>query len=383
MTLFCAGKDSHEEKWVGAKTGPHEATTLFSADEARSIGHFATHLRSITSLYSHIYVDLSPLSSTPRPSSPKSTSKSILRYLSSRRQGGESEIDEILESLSGSKRRSLAPRVAKLRAIKSPAELKVMRGAGDISGRALAKTMRFTRPGLSESAIAAHFEYMCCLAGSQRPAYVPVVASGPNSLIIHYTSNNQIVRENEMVLMDAGCEFNGYASDITRTYPASGRFTPAQRELYVAVLSAQKALIPLCTEASGMSLHDLHVRSMELLSIELRQLGFNSVSNTGRGGDLDVLFPHYLSHPMGIDLHESENFDRMAPLKAGMVITIEPGIYVPPTPNFPKWFHNMGIRIEDDVVVGKEHPIILSVSAPKEIADVEGACQGLLGFEAL
>ena len=208
--------------------------------------------------------------------------------------------------------------------------------------------MRFTRPGISESVIAAHFEYLCSLSGSQRLAYVPVVASGypsnlpicdhcvnplfrPNALIIHYTSNNQVVQGGEMILMDAGCEYKSvvpfrpfpcmlrylqwlrlrHQSDSrffgclyltltirspARTYPASGVFSGPQKDLYTAVLNAQKSLISLCTESAGFSLHQLHQRSCDLLRTELNQIGFDL-----HPGDLErVLYPHFLSHPIGI-----------------------------------------------------------------------------------
>ncbi|KAJ7666498.1 peptidase M24 [Mycena rosella] len=374
MTLFSAGRDPAKEKWDGARTSFSDAGAIFRADDARSIDHFASHLRSVLSVSSNVFVDVPP---TFNRKSSKFTAKSILNYLSPPLTP-RTEYDSVVESLSSSKRKPLAPKVAQLRAIKSEAELSVMRQAADISGRAHAKTMRFARPGLSEAALAAHFEYLCSLAGSQRPAYVPVVASGANALIIHYTSNNHLISEGDFLLIDAGCEYNGYASDITRSFPASGTFTPAQRDLYAAVLSAQKALIALCTEASGLSMHQIHLHTCVLLREELKQIGMDVQAR-----DLEqILFPHYVAHPIGLDLHESSNFDRSGSLKAGMVITIEPGIYVPPSPSFPKHFHNIGIRIEDEVVVGKEHPVVLSVAAPKEIADVEGACQGLLGFEA-
>ncbi|KAH0839539.1 peptidase M24 [Lanmaoa asiatica] len=376
MTLFSSGKDSLKEKWEGARTSFNDALNIFKADDARSIQSFPSQLKSLASLYSNIYIDV-PNSSSKR--SPR-TAKSLLRYLSPPVQP-KSEYETVVESLSASRRHHLAPHVARLRAIKSEREQQVMRAAADISGRAFAKvnlltvpktagcsrvfplqTMRFTRPGISESAIAAHFEYLCCLSGSQRLAYVPVVASGPNALIIHYTSNNQVVQDGEMILMDAGCEYNGYASDITRTYPASGVFNAPQKDLYTAVPECPK--IP---------------RSCDLLQTELNQIGFNLYT-----GDLErILYPHFLSHPIGIDLHESVHLARGDRLKAGMVITVEPGIYVPPVPQFPKAFHNMGIRIEDEVLVGKDHPVVLSVAAPKEIVDVEGACQGQLGLEPL
>ncbi|KAG1888784.1 peptidase M24 [Suillus subluteus] len=373
MTLFSNGKDSAKEKWDGPRTGFDDALNVFKADDALTIKAFPAQLRSMISLYSNVYIDL--------PQSPRKnarSTKSLLRYLSPP-VNPRSEYETVVESLSSSRRKPLAPLIAQLRAFKSVCEQQVMRMAADISGRAHAKTMRFTRPGISESALAAHFEYLCSLSGSQRLAYVPVVASGPNALIIHYTSNNQVVQDGEMILMDAGCEYNGYASDITRTYPVNGSFTPPQKELYSAVLSAQKALVGFCTEAEGLSLHDLHRRSCDLLRQELKQIGF-----TLHTGDLErVLYPHFLSHPIGIDLHESSYSDRGELLKAGMVITVEPGIYVPPTAQFPKHFHNIGIRIEDEVLVGEKHPVVLTVSAPKEIADIEGACQGLLGLEPI
>nr|GAT46177.1 methionine aminopeptidase [Mycena chlorophos] len=357
MTLFSLGRDSAKEKWDGARTGFPEARAMFKADDARSIDQFSPHLRSVLPGYSNIFADVPP-GNNRRPSK-----KSILQFLSSR--SSTTEHDSILEALSSSRRKPLAPKIARLRAIKSDAELKVMREAARISGGAHAATMQFARPGISEAALAAHFEYICALGGSIRPAYVPVVASGANALIIHYTSNNQLLQNNELVLIDAGCEFNSYASDII-----SGKFTSPQRDLYAAVLSVQKELIELCTEASGVSIHELHTRTCTLLRRELKQIGIDAP-----GADLDLLFPHYVSHPIGLDLHESTYSDRLARLRAGMVITVEPGIYVPPTPQFPKHFHDIGIRIEDEVLVGEEAPEVLSSAAPKEIEAVEAACQ--------
>ncbi|KAF9526256.1 peptidase M24 [Crepidotus variabilis] len=368
MTLFCSGTDSSKEKWDGANTSLADAKTIFAAEESLSISSLSSHLNSLLSSASHVFFD----PPTPRPPTRNKT-KRLLRYLS-----GPSDTEkELLEDLPSSMRRPLAPLLGKLRLVKTEAELGVMRAAADISARAHTKTMRFTEPGMSEHAVTAHFEYLCAREGSQRPAYVPVVASGPNSLILHYTRNNQIIEDGELVLVDAGCEFNGYASDITRTYPANGTFTAPQRDIYNAVLSAQKEMIKICTERAGHSLQELHRQSCRALQIELKQVGFSCSE-----GDLErVLYPHYLGHPIGIDLHESTYLDRSAPLKAGMVITIEPGLYIPPISNFPRHFHNIGVRIEDEVVVGTEHASILSVSAPKEIDDIEGACQGLLGLK--
>ncbi|KAI5116860.1 hypothetical protein M0805_009170 [Coniferiporia weirii] len=370
-TLFCRGKDAAKEKWEGARTDFSTAAAVFGVDEVRFIDEFPTVLRDISSRYAYVYADGASTSRRVRQQ------KSLLRYLTSP-SSARTEYEGIIDALPSSKRRSLAAELGKMRSVKSKAEQQVMLQAAQISGRAHAKTMRFTDPGMPESSLAAHFEYLCALHGSQRPAYVPVVASGANALIIHYTSNDQIVRDGEMVLIDAGCEYNGYASDITRTYPANGVFTPAQRDLYSAVLAAQKACVALCTESAQVSLNELHRKSCDLLRVELNQIGFGLST-----GDLErVLYPHYLSHPIGIDLHESSHFDRSARLVSGMVVTIEPGIYVPPSNQFPKHFHNIGIRIEDEVLVQKDHSVVLSAVAPKEIVDVEGACQGSIGLEA-
>lgn len=187
-------------------TGYPDIERLFKADAALPISNFTSQLKSLASLYSHVYIDLPEVS-------PRKNTKSLLKYLTSSLRG---EPEAALESLSSVKRRALAPEVAKLRSVKSKAEQAVMHEAATISGRAHAKTMRFAEPGMTESKLAAHFEYMCALSGAQRPAYVPVVASGANSLIIHYTSNNMVLGDDEMVLIDAGCEYNGYASDISR-----------------------------------------------------------------------------------------------------------------------------------------------------------------------
>ncbi|KAK2462269.1 hypothetical protein APHAL10511_005575 [Amanita phalloides] len=380
MKLFCSGKNAEKEKWDGPRTSLADAASIFHADDAMHITAFSSYLKSSLSTYSSIFIDTpeSDRRGQTMRRSARVAAKSILKYLSSSYNPLPSDHDHILGSLTSSKCKPLSIEVARLREIKSLPEQNMMRSAATISGRAHAKTMRFTQPRMSEAALAAHFEYTCSLSGAQRPAYVPVVASGANALIIHYTQNDHLLQPNEIVLMDAGCEYNGYASDITRSFPVSGTFTVPQRDLYSAVLSAQKSLINMCTERANLSLNNLHRMSCDRLRQELAQIGFSSL----RAGDLErILYPHFLSHPIGIDLHESSNFDRGSRLKNGMVITIEPGIYVPPSPEFPKYFHNIGIRIEDEVLVGEDYPTVLTVAAPKEIADVEGACQGSLGLE--
>lgn len=377
-TFFHPLQTPTQALWDGARTSSEDVQTTFSADNVRAVDEFPGALRDLLRDMNtdFVYIDLPPGQNGGARRGRTGGWKTLLQHLSSS-GNSDSLLDALNSSSAGAKRRPLAPEVGRLRSIKSDTEQRIMRHAADISGRAHAKTMRFTRPGLSEHVLAAHFEYLCAREGSQRPAYVPVVASGPNALTIHYTANDQVIRADELILVDAGCEYNGYASDITRTWPATGRFTSAQAALYSAILSAQKALVTMCTARSGLSLSDIHRRSVELLRKELVSIGFQGLSE----GRMSELYPHFIGHPVGIDLHESTHFERNSPLKPGMVITIEPGIYVPPLPHYPKHFHNIGIRIEDEVLVGEDHPDVLSVNAPKEIADVEGACQGLLGLE--
>ncbi|KAH7344152.1 peptidase M24 [Rhizoctonia solani] len=373
MYLCVKEKDPYDELWHGARTGVEDSVVIFGADEGFSITIVHKVLDLILKDAKHFYADIPPNIAPTLPTT--SIQKGLLSFLNpSQSLTIETTMMSILEK---HKPRSLHKEVMKLRKIKSPAERLVMRAAADISGTSHAKTMRFASTAETEAQLAAHFEYVCALQGAQRPAYVPVVASGANALAIHYTNNDCRLKEGDMVLMDAGCEFNGYASDITRTFPVgrSGQFTPPQRELYAAILEVQKKLIALCTEESKESMNSLHNQSVDLLKKSLRRVGFD----LGTGGKLiDRLYPHYLTHPIGIDLHEG-NSERHQYLVEGQVITIEPGVYVPADHIFPKWFHNIGIRIEDQVLVERTDPIVLSVNAPKEIEDVEATCQGVLG----
>lgn len=166
--------------------------------------------------------------------------------------------------------------------------------------------MRFAEPGMPEYALTAHFEYQTALAGAERPAYVPVCASSSSALTIHYTANDHILQPSTLVLIDAGCEYHGYASDITRTFPVSGKFTGPQKDLYQVVLEAERECIKFCREDRGLSLNELHRKSCDELRSGLRQLGFGL-----RVGDLErILYPHFLSHPLGIDLHDTSTFQR-------------------------------------------------------------------------
>ena len=291
-TLFVPPSDSHTEQWEGGSCGTDGAVKVFGADEAFSNTSLAQFLPSLLRS-EYVYASLPP-SPSPSPSSqpfqPPSPRKrsSLLKLFSpsldstassstgSSILGSASDPPHLLvaAALAGERAKPLEREMHKLRVIKSPAEIALMQRACDISSAAHAEVMRVTQPGMSEAALTATFEYVCAMAGSERPAYVPVVASGANALVIHYTKNDCVVDENDvsdrgprlvpralsdsqLILIDAGCELNMYASDITRTFPASGKFTEPQKDLYQAVLNAQKVVVQACDVSSRVNLQEL------------------------------------------------------------------------------------------------------------------------------
>lgn len=381
MTMFVPMRDEHNETWNGPRSGLDGATDMFGADDAKESDPavLLTFLKHTLPQYTHVYVEPPTQPTMPRRGPATSKAANVLNYLAPPSPTGfdlfskKTDFEAVVKLLGDTRKcHSLAKEVERLRFIKSPNELRIMKRAGNLSGQAMAETMGFVRPGCSEAQLQAVFEYNCALHGSQRPAYVPVVASGANALTIHYINNDRLVPPDQLVCIDAGAEVDGYASDITRAFPTNqdGRFSEPQKDLYTAVLNVLKACTKLVTEELCYTLADVHRRSVDFLRQELTQIGF-SLS----GGALErVLYPHYIGHWLGIDLHDCASVDRTTKLESGVVVTIEPGVYVPFDPAFPKHFHGIGIRVEDDIAVQKSDNIILSAAAPKEVVDVEAAC---------
>lgn len=219
----------------------------------------------------------------------------------------------------------------------------------------------------SEKDLSAYLGYAFTADGLEGPAYVPVVAGAARANMIHYVLNNQTLRDGELVLVDAGGEYGTYISDITRTWPVNGRFSPAQRDLYEAVLSVQRKGVALCRADASLSLDQIHRATESALKTELSALGFEVTGS----GTLEALFSHHVGHYVGLDVHDCPGYGRNVALKEGMCVTIEPGVYVPDDERYPKHFRGMGIRIEDSVAVDKEGSVVLTVEAVKEIVDIE------------
>ncbi|KAK0641112.1 peptidase M24, structural domain-containing protein [Cercophora newfieldiana] len=339
--LFCRPKDPKAEQWSGPWSGLQAATDVFNADEAFDIASLPSVLPSLLRSATPIYADLH--AANPHTPSIRAALPAAIRAPS-----------------------PIQPLVNPLRAIKSPAEIATMRHAGRISGRALTAAMR--RPWTLEKSLAAFLTHEFTQHGLDGPAYVPVVAGGPRGIMIHYVHNNAALSPTSTVLVDAGGEYGAYITDITRTWPVSGRFSPAQRDLYSAVLTVQRACVSLCRANAGLSLDAIHRAAEDGLRHELTALGFDLASG---GRSLDVLFPHHVGHYVGLDVHDVPGYGRSIALRKGHCVTVEPGVYVPDDERWPKHFRGLAVRIEDSVAVDEEGPHVLTTEAVKEVVDIE------------
>ncbi|KAK3728244.1 hypothetical protein QZH41_019620 [Actinostola sp. cb2023] len=253
------------------------------------------------------------------------------------------------------------------------------------------QVMSMTRPGLEESHLHTTMEYECRIQGAERLSYPPVVAGGSLANTLHYINNTQLLRDGDLVLMDAGCEYHGYASDITRTWPVNGTFSETQRQLYDIVLRVQKKCLSLCRK--DVTLDFIHHAMLTFLGEELISNRFRmSGKPTARSYEIGILSkdltdaekkkaasdycPHHVSHYLGMDTHDTHLVSRGLGLQPGMIVTIEPGLYIPGNAkNVPKRFHGIGIRIEDDVLITENGHEILSEECPKEPEEIEKLMQ--------
>lgn len=359
-------KEKHSEQWDGARTGLNGARDIFNADEVEDTYRLGSYLDKIIARNDNVYIDL-PSKNVKKPS----TQTSFTNFFNIGVNSKYSTVESVLES--NKRNRKILPLkhlIANMRAIKSPAEIKVMRRIGQISG--IAYNYAYAKRFRTERTLKSFLEYKFISGGSDKSAYIPVVASGENALCIHYTRNDDVFYDDEMVLVDAAGSLGGYCADISRTWPVTGKFSEPQKELYQAVLNVQKDCIEKCTVQSHVSLQDLHEISMNSFKRELKNMtGFGSLTSF----DISKIYPHYIGHNLGLDVHDVPGYSRFDKIKEGQVITIEPGIYIPQDYSYPHAFRGMGIRIEDDICVGKDSYINLTVEAAKEIVDIEHIAQ--------
>ncbi|CAA0834649.1 Metallopeptidase M24 family protein [Striga hermonthica] len=250
--------------------------------------------------------------------------------------------------------------------IKSEAEIKLMRNSTSIASQALLETMLHSKSFPDESLMSAKFDYECKMRGAQRMAFNPVVGGGHNGSVIHYARNDQRIREGDLVLMDVGCELHGYVSDLTRTWPPCGRFSPVQEELYSLILETNEECLGLCKP--GISIREIHSYSVKKLRKGFKELG---VLKSDKPQSYHMLNPTNIGHYLGMDVHDCCKIGYDRPLKPGVVITIEPGVYISPSYDVPERYHGIGIRIEDDVLITETGYEVLTGSVPKEVKHLE------------
>ncbi|RKF58388.1 Intermediate cleaving peptidase 55 [Erysiphe neolycopersici] len=346
--LFVRPKDPVAEQWSGARSGGQAALDIFNADESGDIKELSKLLPPLISNASYVYTDLS------KPSK-------FCQYF--RRQ--ELASNELETLLKHSNVKPLQPLLNNLRIIKSQAEINNMFIAGQASGLAFTNAIR--KIWTKEKDLNNFLDYEFKMNGCDTNAYVPVVAGGKNALCIHYVRNDDLLRDGEIVLVDAGGEYGGYITDITRSWPINGKFTDAQRDLYNAVLEVQRTCTSLCRENASLSLDDIHDIGEKGLIENLKQLGFDMSRNAIR-----ILFPHHIGHYIGLDVHDCPGYSRSLKLKTGCCLTVEPGVYVPSNDErWPKHFWDLGIRIEDSICVQYDTSLVFTTKAVKEVIDIE------------
>lgn len=341
VNFFVTPNDANAILWSGPRAGIDGAREIFGLQKTFDITKLPGFIDDLAKS-TNLYVDYDPEHS--------SLSKQYWEKIS----GISKPIDSYIKSL---------------RLLKTPEELELMKKSGEIASEAFKQTMVYSKTSGNERELAAFMEFKSRCLGAERLAYVPVVAGASRGLVLHYTHNNQkLTPGNDWMLMDAGALYFGYCSDITRSWPMSGKFTDPQARLYEAVLRVQEHCQFILENIPKLSFNSLNEMATYLIATELDKLGFRDVEN-----NIQTWFPHSIGHHLGLDLHDCPNHNSYDPLVAGNVITIEPGIYVPiDDQNAPKQYRGMAIRIEDDFIIESDGKITnMTKSVPKTISSIE------------
>ena len=357
--LFCREKNAEREIWDGFRYGPEAACDAFAFDEACSITELDARMPDLLADRPAVQVHLG--------SDPLWDGR-VLGWVNAVRGRARSGV------AAPGDLRDVRVLLDEMRLIKDGHEVALMRRAGDISAAAHRLAMQAARPGVAEYAVEAVLQHEFRRCGAQAPAYTPIVAGGVNACVLHYVENNATLADGDLLLIDAGCELDGYASDITRTFPVNGRFSGPQRDVYELVLAAQAAAIAVVKPGAHWNApHDAAVAVLAQGFIDLKLLG----------GTLDAVleqetykqfYMHRTGHWLGLDVHDAGEYKtggEWRELQPGMVLTVEPGCYIRPGPGVPEAFAHIGIRIEDDALVTDGGCEILSAAAPKSVADIE------------
>jgi Xaa-Pro aminopeptidase len=357
--LFCREKHPERELWDGYRYGPEAAREAFGVDEAHAVGDLDDMLPKLLADQPALHY---------APGMDPAWDARIMGWLNRVRAMARTGVAAPTEI------RDLRATLDEMRLFKDDHEIATMRRAAAISSGAHARAMRATHPGRMEYEIEAELLYEFRRHGAQFPAYWPIVASGPNACVLHYRENHRRMENGDLLLIDAGCELDGYASDITRTFPVNGRFSGPQRDVYALVLAAQAAAIAEVRPGSHWNApHDAAVKVLAQGFVDLG-LCEGPVERVLESEDYKRFYMHRTGHWLGLDVHDAGEYKSRGEwrtLAPGMTLTVEPGCYIRPADNVPQAFWNIGVRIEDDALVTAEGCDIITAAAPKRIDEIE------------
>ena len=357
--LFCREKNEERETWDGFRFGPKAAPERFGFDECHPIAELDAKLAELLGDQPALHY---PVGADP------AWDARVIGWLNAVRE--KVRLGIAAPASIGDLRVPLD----EMRLVKDSTELATMRRAAGISAIAHRRAMQATKPGRHEYEIEAELLYAFRRHGAQFPAYTSIVASGANACVLHYVGNDARMNDGDLLLIDAGCELDGYASDITRTFPVNGRFSGPQRTLYELVLAAQAAAMAETRAGTAWNApHDAAVRVLAQGMLDLKLLS-GSLDEVLEKETYRRFYMHRTGHWLGLDVHDAGDYKQAGqwrPLVPGMTLTVEPGIYVRPGDGVPQEYWNIGIRIEDDVLVTASGCEVLTHETPKAIADIE------------
>ena len=361
--LFCRDRDQKKETWDGRRYGPEGAVEHFGADDAFPITDMEDILPGLMEHCESVYFTIGL-----NPEFDKHVVNCV-NNLRSKSRGGTHVPYEFV---------SLDYLLHDMRLFKHRDELRLMRKAAKISVQGHINAMQACRPGMYEYQLEAELMYEFSHNGAGW-AYQSIVGGGANSCILHYTENNQLLNDGDMVLIDAGAEYQGYAADITRTFPVNGCFSAAQTEIYELVLEAQDAAIKKAIP--GNHWNDPHVAAVRVLTRGMVELGMlkGNVRSLIKEGAYNKFYMHRTGHWLGMDVHDVGDYkvdDEWRLLEKGMVLTVEPGLYVPAGTRGVKRWWNIGVRIEDDVAITRDGNDLLTAGLPRTCAEIEAVMAG-------
>jgi Xaa-Pro aminopeptidase len=359
--LFCREKNPEREIWDGYRYGPEAAREMFGFDEAYPYAELDARMPDLVANQDALHT---PVGADP------TWDLRIAGWLNAVRAKVRTGITAPVQI------RDVRAEVNDMRLFKDEHELAIMRRAAAISSEAHVRAMKAATPGKREYHVEAELLHEFVRNGARSAAYGSIVAAGGNACVLHYRDNSAELRKGELMLIDAGCELDSYASDITRTFPIAARFSPAQRDVYELVLASQEAAIKAVKPgADFIDYHDAATRVLAQGFIDLK-LCKGSVDTVLEDGSYKQFYMHRTGHWLGLDVHDAGDYMRKGKwrkLKPGMVLTVEPGCYIRPADNVPKALWNIGVRIEDDVLVTARGREVLTADCPKSVKDVEAA----------